>query len=52
MSERSAAFALGIVTFAAALIFINGIVIALDETHPGHPSLTALRELVIGTGGQ
>lgn len=52
MSERTAAFALGLLTFAAALIFVNGLVIIADETRPGHPSLTALRELVTGTGGQ
>lgn len=51
MSDRTAAFALGILTFGALLIFVNGLAIAADETWPGHPSLTAARELITGAAG-
>lgn len=51
MSGRTAAFGLGFVTFLAALVVANALVIVADETWPGHPSLTAFRELVTGAGG-
>jgi hypothetical protein len=48
MGERTAAVALGVFTFGMMLVFINGLVTALDETHPGVAPLTALRELIQG----
>ncbi len=46
--DRTAAFALGLVTLMAALIVINGLVTLADETHPDNGWTTALRELVQG----
>jgi len=47
-TDKAAAVALGVITFAAMLIFINGLVTAADETHPDNVPLTALRELIQG----
>jgi len=47
-TEKAAAVALGVITYWAMLVFINGLVVAADETHPDNVPLTALRELTQG----
>jgi Co/Zn/Cd efflux system component len=44
--DRTAAFVIGLVTFATALVVTKGTINVLAETHPDNRWTTALQELV------
>jgi hypothetical protein len=45
-SNKTVAFALGIVTFLAMLVFVKGLVRVVAEGHPGSAPATALDTLL------